>query len=77
MDQYRLDGMAVRVVVFLVILSSLVACQTTSERTCSNEGFEPGSPEFSACVRERRREGSVRMMEEAGQGLNSGGLNGH
>lgn len=66
-----------RTVVFLVILSSLIGCQTMSERTCANEGFEPGSPEFSACVRELRREGSVRMKEQAGQGLNSGGLNGH
>lgn len=68
--------MPMRVAVFVAILWFVVACEMMSERDCSNEGFEPGSPEFSACVRERRTEGSVQMMEEAGQGLNSSGLRG-
>lgn len=53
----------------VLLVLSLTACQTTAELNCSREGYEEGTPEFRECVRTQRIEGSVRMKQEAGQGM--------
>ena len=57
-----------KIVVSVLCLFMLTACQTTSQATCAKEGFKEGTPEFRDCVAKQRAIGAKEMSRQAGSG---------